>query len=515
MDPETEGFGETLLGFTDLTQYDADPNTTRLLPAQYCMEKNVVILGKLPDDAKAELTVGMVDPKNPSLVEEVRTRLGRPVKPLQLSFMDVRRAIGRLYKDAGDDDGVEVVEEEDALGVARKIEFSPEQAATKILDDTLSAAIRRRASDIHVEAYEDKIDLRFRVDGVLYPITTPMTIENVVRIISRIKVLCELDVTERRRAQDGRFSSNYREGRDTRRVDFRVSVVPSPHGQDVVIRVLDPKRFRLDLDEIMPAGKVRDRYNEIIDYPSGLLLVTGPTGSGKTSTLYATVNALRGSDVKVVTAEDPIEYEFPKVNQKLVTETMSYADYLRAFLRQDPDIILVGEIRDEETADIAVRAATTGHLVLSTLHTDDAVSTVTRLRALRLPDDQIAAILVGSVGQRLVRRICEECRQEEMPSPLLVKKYYATPPSIKFMKGAGCEMCGHTGYLGQVGIFELFRPNPELSELIGKGAPLEVLRQGAARAGYEPLVEDGLRRVAEGITSLEEIVRCVRPKYPS
>jgi type II secretory ATPase GspE/PulE/Tfp pilus assembly ATPase PilB-like protein len=512
-----DGFGDTLLGFTDLSQFDVDPAAARLLPAPLCMELNVVPLGRIPADPGAELTVGMVDPKDDRLVAELRGRLGRPVRPLQLSFFDVRRAIARLHRPSGDDaapaDDLRLVDEEAALTITRRIEFDPDQSPSKMLDDLLSAAIRCRATDIHIETYEGDVDLRFRVDGVLYMITTPLTPESVVRVVSRIRVLCELDVTEKRRSQDGRFHANYRDGRQTRRVDFRVSIVPGPHGLDAVIRILDPKRFKLELDEIMPPGVARARYEQIASYPSGLLLVTGPTGSGKTSTLYATVNRLRGSELKILTVEDPVEYEFPKVNQKNVTEAMGFADYLRAFLRQDPDIILVGEVRDTETAEIAVRAATTGHLVLSTLHTADAVSAVTRLRTLGVPDDHVAATLIGSVGQRLVRRICPGCGGEHRPSDELVRRFWERPPAATLRRGRGCARCGNTGFYGLVGIFELFRPSPELAELIGAGAPLEKLRQAAAQHGYEPLVEDGLRRVLDGTTSLDELARIVAPKF--
>ena len=281
-------------------------------------------------------------------------------------------------------------------------------------------AIRRRATDVHLETYHRDVDLRLRIDGVLVQVTTALAPDNIVRVISRLKVLCELDLAERRRAQDGRLGVLF----EGRRIDVRVSILPGLYGQDVALRLLDPERFILDLGRLEMAPAIGERWGRLIRYPHGLLLATGPTGAGKTTTLYATVGELRGDPRKILTVEDPVEYEFPKVNQKSVTAQMGFADHLRAFLRSNPDIMLVGEIRDVETAEVAIRAATTGHLILSTLHTRDAISAVARLRALGVSDDYLSDVLVGILAQRLVRRLCAECRLQAPAAEGLVARYF-------------------------------------------------------------------------------------------
>ena len=298
-----------------------------------------------------------------------------------------------------------------------------------------------------------------------------------------------------------------------RRIDIRVCILPGPHGQDVSLRILDPNRFILDLNGLdMPAG-ILTAYRRLSRSPHGLLLTAGPTGAGKTTTLYATLRELQDGSRKIVSAEDPVEFEFDAVNQKNVTSVMGYADHLRSFLRSNPDIIHVGEIRDPETAELAVRAGTTGHLVLGTLHTRDAVSSVSRLRALGIPDDLLSEVLIGVLGQRLIRRLCEACKVQGPAASALTSLYFERTPRTPFYSPGSCEACSGTGYRGMIRVFELYEPDSTAVQAIGAGVPVEELRRIARAGRWVPLVEDGLRKAAEGRTSLEELARRIPPKY--
>jgi general secretion pathway protein E/type IV pilus assembly protein PilB len=499
----------TSIRFRELGDFEIDRGVAAMLPVEYCLDKGVAILGRVPSDARAPVEVGMIQSQNEDLLSDLRRRLGRPVTPVQLNAFEIRGAISRIYDVKLGEDTGEVV----PIDATRRIEFAADQSPRKLLEDLLATAVRRRASDVHIEAYQNDVDLRFRVDGVLHQVTTPLSPDNVKRVISRIKVLCSLDLTEHRRAQDGRFSALFQDGTARRRIDFRVSIVPGSYGEDAVLRILDPDRFVLDAEKLEMPADILKRVRRLFQTPSGLLLSCGPTNSGKTTSLYASIQELRKRGLKIVTTEDPVEYEFPKVNQKNVTETMGFADHLKSFLRQNPDVILVGEIRDAETAEIAIRAATTGHLVLSTIHTSDAVGAIGRLRVLGISDDHLSDVLRGSLGQRLVRRICVNCRTEVPPLRELAESFYTTPPSQPFFKGTGCSACNGTGYSGRVGVYELFQPDDDLRAAVASGKPVEELRRLAREHGYVPLVEDALRKAEVGVTSLEEVARCVGPKY--
>lgn len=495
--------------FSELPQYELDPATADLLPLEFCLERNVVVLGRRPADPAEPVTVGCLSPADPALRNDLATRLRRPVTLVQLNPWEIRHALERIHAlDLQmDEPGVERV------SAARRISFSPGQAPRDILADTLAEAIRAGASDIHLEAYPGDIDIRFRVDGVMRQIQTPLAPDTISRVVSRLKVLCGVDFAEHRRALDGRFTALYEDGPHTRRIDLRVTFQPGPHGEEASLRVLDRRRFILDLDHLGMPSAISKRWKSLIRYPYGLLLAVGPTGVGKTTTLYASVEAFRGDNLKVVTVEDPIEYEFLKVNQKQVTKAMGFADWLRTFLRANPDVILVGEIRDAETAEIAIRAATTGHLILSTMHTGDAIAAVGRLRALGVPDDFLSDVLVGILGQRLIRKVCLKCRRPDAPAAGLVAQYYEKPPTTGFVKGAGCEACGGTGYAGQLGVFELLTHDPAVVAAISRGVPVEELRNVAIARGWQPLVEDALAKAEAGLTTLEEVARKVPPRY--
>jgi general secretion pathway protein E len=480
-----------------------------LLPLDYCLDHGLVLLASEKRTPDGPLTVGMIQAGDRSLVGDLSSKLGRAVVPVEMSGIDVRRALARLYDlPLGEAEGGLISLEE-----SRPLEFPSDPSAAETVDTLLQIAITRRATDLHLEVYARRVDIRLRIDGVLHQVKSPVSPGNHGRVVSRFKVLSGMDVAERRRAQDGHFSVLYAGAAGVRRIDVRVCVLPGPHGQDVSLRILDPNRFILDLDGLqMPAG-ILQSYRRLSRSPHGLLLTAGPTGAGKTTTLYATLQELQDGSRKIVSVEDPVEFEFDAVNQKNVTGPMGYADYLRAFLRSNPDIIHVGEIRDPETAELAVRAGTTGHLVLGTIHTRDAVSAVARLRSLGVPDDLLSEVLIGVLGQRLVRRLCDRCKIQGPARSDLTSLYFERTPRNLFYSPGNCEQCSGTGYRGLIGVFELFEPDPAAAQAMGAGAPVEELRRIARSGRWVPLVEDGLRKAAEGWTSLDELARRIPPKY--
>jgi type II secretory ATPase GspE/PulE/Tfp pilus assembly ATPase PilB-like protein len=489
-------------------EFDIDPAAAPVLPVEYCLEHGVVILGSVPQDPASPVTVGMVSASDRKVVEELSARLGHPVVPVVISSSDLRRTIGRLHDLPWAENEGGLI----ALDADRLPEIREGIAPPLLLEALLARAISRRATDLHLEVYGHGIELRLRIDGMLQPVSFPVTHGTAVRLVSRIKVLCGIDLAEHRRDQDGRFSVLFTSNGAVRRVDIRVSVLPGPHGQDVALRVLDPDRFILNLADLELPEPMLAAYRRLIRLPHGLLLATGPTGAGKTTTLYATLRELQDQALKILSVEDPIEVEFSRINQKNVTAQMGFADHLRAFLRSNPDVIHVGEIRDPETAEIAVRAGTTGHRVLGTLHTRDAVSSVARLRALGVSDDYLSEVLVGVMGQRLLRRLCDACKKIGPSPPDLTPLYFERAPEFPSCLPTGCSSCDGTGYRGLVGVFELFEPNDAVTRAIGSGMPVDELRRIALANGWVPLVEDALRKVARGVTSLAEVARRIPPK---
>jgi type II secretory ATPase GspE/PulE/Tfp pilus assembly ATPase PilB-like protein len=491
------------MSFSELRQYVIDPAAKDLIPLDYGLQRLVVVLGT---PAKDEFTVGMVEPNEASLLAELRTMLGGRLTPIQLNAYEVRKALARQHGLSAGEHGIAV-----ELRADREISFAPDRTAPQLIDDALSVAIQQGATDVHIESYAEDVDLRFRVDGRLRQITTPLSPENVSRVLSRLKVLCEVDMLDHKHPQDGHFGALYKDGDASRRIDFRVSFAPGPHGEDAVVRVFDPERFRLDLDELGMPAEVLERFRRLINRPDGLLLAVGPTASGKTNTLYASVSALRGKGVKIVSCEDPIECEFEKVNQKQISSDVGFATWVRAFLRQNPDVLLVGEIRDPATAETVVQAATTGHMILSTLHTRSAVSAVVRLRALGVPDDYLAHTLVGVVGQRLLARNCTQCLEDYDPDPGLLALYYEDTPDVSFKRGKGCGACYETGFDGLLGVFELLELNRDVAAGIGRGAPGSELLRVATEGGFETLLSPALEAVGRGETTLEEVARAIQP----
>ncbi len=375
----------------------------------------------------------------------------------------------------------------------------------------IQEAVAMRASDIHIEPFADRIRIRYRIDGVCIERDSPPR-RLLGSIISRLKIMGQMDIAEKRRPQDGRIKI-FAAGKD---IDLRVSVLPTNHGQSVVMRILDRDNIKVGLRDLGFAEEDWKRFSTMIKRPNGILLVTGPTGSGKTTTLYAALNELNRPDVKIITAEDPVEYYLPGVNQCEVRAKigMTFARIIRAMLRQNPNILLVGEIRDEETANTAIQASLTGHLVFSTLHTNDAPSAVTRLVDIGVQPFLVASSVMAIMAQRLVRKVCPKCRVRVEPPVHLLQGIGLRPEIAKkanFMKGKGCAQCNKTGYKGRMGIYELMIMSSQIREMTFKGEPTLALRKVARKQGMRTLFEDGMIKALKGLTTLEEVLRITKP----
>ncbi|MGK5090767.1 GspE/PulE family protein [Deltaproteobacteria bacterium TL4] len=374
----------------------------------------------------------------------------------------------------------------------------------------LGRAITLEASDVHIECFQYETKVRVRIDGLLHRLPLSLSYDQYAPTISRLKILSNLDIAERRAGQDGHIYATFEDNHwEKRQIDFRISFLPGPFGEDVVLRILDSDKPLIGLENLGFTVEMLECFQTLIHNPEGLILVTGPTGSGKTTTLYASMIEINSEQSKILTVEDPIEYLFPNANQKQVNANMGFSDYARAFLRQDPDIMLVGEIRDEETASIAIRAAQTGHLVLSTVHTIDSVGTINRLKTLGIESPQIADSLLGTLSQRLIRRICSHCKREVKPSDFthsIFQKYQFSFPTYE---GEGCDRCFQTGYRDRIGIYELFLLNQQISDLVSSETPGQQVRQFARKQGMLSLLEDALLKVKFGITTMAEIQRTV------
>jgi type IV pilus assembly protein PilB len=459
------------------------------------------------------LTVAMADPQNVAALDDLRNFLGYDVRGTISTPKDVEAAIAKYYADREDsiEDVISSLEEdyegdEDSKGHSLEDDENS-GPIRKLLNMVMLLAIKDQASDIHFEPFEDEFKIRVKADGVLYEMVPPPR-HMANAIISRIKVMSELDIAERRVPQDGRIELNV----GGNPVDLRVSVLPTLFGESVVMRVLDKTVVQLDLNKIgMDTGTLA-RFRSYIKRPNGIILVTGPTGSGKTTTLYSALNELNTMEDKILTAEDPIEYDIDGIVQVPVNPDIdvTFANVLRAFLRHDPDKILVGEIRDYETAEIAVQAALTGHLVFSTLHTNDAPTAITRMLDMGVPSFLITACLEAILAQRLVRRICTECRTQFQPSDDLLMELQLPiqqARKYKFYYGKGCARCNNTGYKGRMGIYELMEITDEIRDMISADANVDEIRNVARTQGMTTLREAGLKLIFDGHTTIDEIVR--------
>ncbi|MDZ4689037.1 MAG: ATPase, T2SS/T4P/T4SS family [Planctomycetaceae bacterium] len=461
------------------------------------------------------LTVAMADPQNVGALDDLRNFLGVEVRGAVSNQTDVSAAVARYYADK--EESIESVinsfaEVEDdgggrGIDLAAEAEMADAAPIRKLLNMIMLLAIKDQASDIHFEPFEDEFKVRVKADGMLYEmVPPPRHLANA--IITRIKVMSELDIAERRMPQDGRIELNV----GGNQVDLRVSVLPTLFGESVVMRVLDRTVVQLDLNKIGMDANTLSEFRLMIKRPNGIVLVTGPTGSGKTTTLYSALNEINDIETKVITTEDPIEYDIDGLIQVPVNPDIdvTFATVLRAILRHDPDIILVGEIRDYETAEVSVQSALTGHLVFSTLHTNDAPSAITRLRDMGIEPFLITACLEGILAQRLVRRICTECRTQFEPSDELLMELQLPiqqARKYKFYYGRGCQRCNNSGYKGRTGIHELLDVNDDIRDLISSNANVDEIRNFARSQGMVTLRESGLKLIFDGVTTIDEIVR--------
>jgi type IV pilus assembly protein PilB len=526
----------------NLSQFDIDASVIKLIPAETVQKYQIIPLSR----SGATLTIAITDPTNVFAMDDIKFMTGYNVEPVVASETSVLEAIQRYYstngasrngkkdtpnqapdgtlnsaatmemvskalEDVAVEDDVEVLEDLDQIDVASLEKQSGEAPVIRLVNLMLMSAIQKAASDIHIEPYEKEFRIRFRIDGILYNVMQPPT-KFRDAITSRVKIMSKLDIAEKRLPQDGRIKIRFAADGVTKEIDFRVSCLPTLFGEKIVLRLLDKDKLMLDMTKLGFESESLTKLEVAISKPWGMVLVTGPTGSGKTNTLYSSISKINTLETNIMTAEDPVEFNLVGVNQVQVRENigLNFAAALRSFLRQDPNIILVGEIRDFETAEIAVKAALTGHLVLSTLHTNDAPSTINRLMNMGIEPFLVASSVNLICAQRLVRRLCTGCAQDHPHAPQALVEAGFTPEEagkVVPKKGAGCERCNQTGYKGRVGLYEVMEVSDELRELILVGASGLELKRKAVEEGMITLRRSGLRKVMDGVTTIEEVVR--------
>lgn len=495
----------------ELGNYIIDPKIISLVPEELARKHLIIPVLKIGNS----LTCAMVDPLHIFAIDELRNSTGFDIEPAVATEKEIKKALDEYYGAKGSiEDIIRTIDKErlglkegQELDLKKLQEASGEPPVIRLVNLMIMQAVTDGASDIHLEPEEDCLRVRYRVDGILHDApTVPNYLQSA--IASRIKVLSNLNIAERRAAQDGRFQMKM----ENRAIDIRVSVMPTIYGENVVMRLLDRSSAVLSLPKLGFSKEVLDKYQRLIRRPYGIILVTGPTGSGKTTTLYGSLHIINSGEKNIVTIEDPVEYHLAGVRQIQVDQKagISFANGLRSILRQDPDIIMVGEIRDKETAEIAIQAALTGHLVFATLHTNDAPGAVTRLVDMGLEPFLLSSSLIGVLAQRLVRSICKECKEEYAPTrEALSDMGYDGPRSseVKFYRGKGCPKCLGTGYKGRIGIFELMLADEKIRALITAKAPLDEIKRQAENSGMASLKDDGMQKAKEGLTTAEEVLR--------
>ncbi|HEY9404581.1 MAG TPA: type IV-A pilus assembly ATPase PilB [Pyrinomonadaceae bacterium] len=536
----------------NLDLFDVDASVIRLIPREVADKYSVLPLSRVG----ATLTLAMVDPTNVFAMDDIKFMTGLNIEPVVVSEAGVQEAIEQYYggsreielasmveatlagtngnghahgngngfamasdtvslaqldfdQEASED--VEVIDEDDEIDVSSLARMSEDAPVVRLVNVLLVDALQRGASDIHIEPYEKEMRIRFRIDGVLYDVMhPPLRLRDA--LISRIKIMSKLDISEKRLPQDGRIKIKLRSEGRSRELDFRVSTLPTLFGEKVVMRLLDKEKLMLDMTKLGFEPESLVKFKRNIERPYGMVLVTGPTGSGKTNTLYSALQSLNTTETNIMTAEDPVEFNLMGINQVQMKEQigLNFAAALRSFLRQDPNIVLVGEIRDFETAEIAIKAALTGHLVLSTLHTNDAPSTISRLMNMGIEPFLVATSVNLIQAQRLIRRVCVECK-EPVPTPAeaLVEIGFTAEEAreVKIYKGRGCAKCNNTGYKGRVGLYEVMEITDDIRELILIGASALELRKRAVENGMLTLRSSGLVKIRNGVTTIEEVVR--------
>jgi type IV pilus assembly protein PilB len=513
--------------YVEIEKQLVDSESVRLVPAD--MARRVVAIPLYRD--KESLVVAMADPLNIFGLDDIRKTAGRQILQVVSTRTDIQKAIVRYYgmsqsietatMDFAGTKDVAGAEPAELLGA-----MAEDAPVVKLVSILIAQAVMDRASDIHIDPEGNLIKIRYRIDGVLSEVRT-LPREMHAPIVSRVKIMANMDIAEKRMPQDGRFQAKvthsdtgpvvtavFRERNALRMdgdvtVDIRVSTLPVIQGETVVMRILDRTQLIMTLDGLNFSADMFDRYRKLIARPYGMILVTGPTGSGKTTTLYASINTIDRKSNNLVTIEDPVEYQIMGVNQLQVSPKagVTFASGLRSILRQDPDIIMVGEIRDRETAEIAIHAALTGHLVFATLHTNDAAGAATRLIDMGIEPFLIASSTIGILAQRLARQICDRCTKPYRATPELLRSLGMAAEPVTFYRGEGCPVCKNSGYKGRIGIFELMEMNDDIRRLIIAKAPSSAIKASAAQKGFKTLRQEGLIRAASGITSVEEVLR--------
>ncbi len=508
-----EIYGEQLsIPLVDLSAIEIDLELLQTAPSKVVHRDRVIPI----DRHNGSIRVATNNPFNLYAFDELRMLMGAKIETVLATGEEISRIIkqhfgvgGQTVTDMIDSGGgVEVVTGSDAEN-ADLIEQAQEATVVKLVNEILLEAIRDRASDIHIEPFDDDLKIRYRIDGVLHATNVPPEIRRFqAAIVSRIKILANLNIAEKRLPQDGAFKIKAQ----NRDIDLRVSIIPTSYGNAVVMRILDKESSLLSLEQLGLMGQALEGIQTLIKQPYGIILVTGPTGSGKTTTLYASLSTIVSDKIKILTIEDPVEYNLGGIQQVQVKPHigLTFASGLRSFLRHDPDVILVGEIRDHETAEVAINASLTGHLVFSTLHTNDAVTASTRLLDMGVEPFLVSSAVSGILAQRLVRCICKGCREEFTPDPVDVPPDFKLERGEKIFRGAGCRECRHSGYRGRLGIYELLIINDKLREMIVERKSAGELLVVARESGLELMREDGWAKVRKGITTIEEIVRVTK-----
>jgi type IV pilus assembly protein PilB len=503
--------------FFDLRDVPIPPHVVELVPESVARENAVIPLAE--EDGALKVLVS--DPFDYETFEKLQFILNRKVNIALATRESIIEAINRNYGQMGDesadsmlqeftDTAIDFTETEEEGGGDGEDVDETSAPIVRLVQLMISEAVQLRASDIHIEPFEDRVRIRYRIDGVLVERDSPPR-RLLGALLSRIKILAKMDIAERRRCQDGRIKITA----GGKELDLRVSMLPTNHGQSCVMRLLDKENIKIGVRQLGLSDKDFKKFKALIRRPNGIVLVTGPTGSGKTTTLYAALNELNRPDRKIITAEDPVEYYLPGINQVEVKHSigLDFALIIRAMLRQAPNIILVGEMRDYETASMGIQASLTGHLVFSTLHTNDAPGAITRMVDMGVPSYLVAGSIIGILAQRLVRVVCSKCKQPHTPRDSELEAAGITPEqaaSANFMKGRGCNNCSHSGYRGRLGIFEFLTMSAKIRELAFQGAPTQEIRKEAVKAGMSTLYDDGIRKVLEGITTIDEVFRVAK-----
>ena len=501
------------LGFPYENKIDVEsiaPDLIANLPINYAKQNEILPLRK----DKNTVVVAIADPTNFYALDDLRMLFSSEVRPVIASSYEIVNAINVVYNksSSGGDEVVSELHEGDEIAdefnePVDLLDATDEAPIIRLVNSLLFRAVKQKASDIHIEPYERDVVIRFRVNGILYDIIKPPKRAHAA-IVSRVKIMSQLNIAEKRLPQDGRIRIKIA-GKD---IDIRVSTIPSTHGEGIVMRLLDASSILLDLDSLGLMGEHLDKINDLIHRKNGIVLVTGPTGSGKTTTLYSCLSKINSRELKIITVEDPVEYQLPGVNQVQVNPKidLTFATGLRAFLRQDPDVIMVGEIRDRETAEIAIQASLTGHLVFSTLHTNDASSSITRLVEMGIEPFLVSSSLVGIIAQRLVRTVCKDCARKYMPDEKELKQVGLKIEDLKerqIFKPVGCPNCMETGYTGRLGIYEILLVTELVRNELMKGADAATIKKIAVSQGMKLLRDDAIHKMLAGMTTIAEVMR--------